>query len=72
MLLINKNELLAKDECIHLNHILSFAQLTKIYAAGFKGCKETDIVVITAGAIQKPGQTRTDFALKEIENTIDI
>ena len=43
-----------------LNHKISFAHPTKIYAAGFEGCKDADIVVITAGANQKPGQSRTE------------
>ncbi|SDB88103.1 L-lactate dehydrogenase [Williamwhitmania taraxaci] len=61
IVLIDKNESLAKGECMDLNHGLSFAQPTKIYAAGFESCKDADIVVITAGANQKPGQSRTDL-----------
>lgn len=61
IVLIDKNELLAKGECMDLNHGLSFVQPTKIYAAGFEGCKDADIVVITAGVNQKPGQSRTDL-----------
>jgi L-lactate dehydrogenase len=61
IVLIDKNELLAKGECMDLNHGLSFAHPTKIYAAGFEGCKDADIVVITAGANQKPGQSRIDL-----------
>ncbi|MFA6768182.1 MAG: L-lactate dehydrogenase [Parabacteroides sp.] len=61
IVLIDKNDSLAKGECMDLNHGISFAHPTKIYAAGFEGCKDADIVVITAGTNQKPGQSRTDL-----------
>jgi L-lactate dehydrogenase len=61
IVLVDKNELLANGECMDLNHGLSLAHPTKIYAAGFEGCEDADIVVITAGASQKPGQSRTDL-----------
>ncbi len=61
IVLIDKNDSLAKGECMDLNHGLSFAHPTKIYAAGFESCKDADIVVITAGSNQKPGQSRTDL-----------
>ena len=61
IVLIDKNESLAIGECMDLNHGLSFAHPTKIYAAGYEGCEDADIVVITAGANQKPDQTRTDL-----------
>ncbi len=61
IVLIDRNEALAKGECMDLNHGISFAHPTKIYAAGFEGCKDADIVVITAGTNQKAGQSRTDL-----------
>jgi len=61
IVLVDKNELRAKGECMDLNHGISFAHPTKIYAAGFEGCENADIVIITAGVNQKPGQSRTDL-----------
>jgi len=52
IVLIDKNELLAKGECMDLNHGLSLTHPTKIYAAGYESCEDADIVVITAGAKQ--------------------
>ena len=66
IVLIDKNESLAIGECMDLNHGLSFVHPTKIYAAGYEGCKDADIVVITAGANQKPDQTRTDLVQKNV------
>lgn len=66
IVLIDKNEVLANGECMDLNHGLSLAHPTKIYSAGFEGCNDADIIVITAGANQKPGQTRTDLTLNNV------
>ncbi len=61
IVLIDKNEILARGECMDLNHSLSFVHPTRIYTAGYEGCENADIVVITAGANRKPGQSRTDL-----------
>ncbi|MDD3320374.1 MAG: L-lactate dehydrogenase [Paludibacter sp.] len=66
IVLIDKNESLAIGECMDLNHGLSFAHPTRIYPAGYEGCVDADIVVITAGANQKPTETRTDLVTKNV------
>ena len=66
IVLIDKNESLAIGECMDLNHGMSFVHPTKIYASGYEGCVDADIVVITAGANQKPDQTRTDLVKKNV------
>jgi L-lactate dehydrogenase len=67
IVMIDKNMELAKGECMDLNHGLSFAHATNIYNAGFEGCKDADIVVITAGVNRKPGQSRIDLAQNNVE-----
>ncbi len=67
IVLIDKNTALAKGECMDLNHGLSFAHPTQIQPAGFEGCADADIVVITAGANRKPGQNRTELAQDNLE-----
>lgn len=61
IVLIDNNMLRATGEAADITQGISLAYPTSIYAAGFDGCKEADIVVITAGAKQKPGQTRIDL-----------
>ncbi|MGA1796907.1 MAG: L-lactate dehydrogenase [bacterium] len=61
IVLIDRNEKKAAGECMDLDHGLSFAQPARIYSSGYEGCKGADMVVITAGAKQKPGQTRIDL-----------
>lgn len=61
IVLVDMNKEKAMGECMDLNHGLSFAPPTKIYSSGYEGCENSDIVVITAGVRQKPGQTRIDL-----------
>ncbi len=67
IVMVDKNMELAIGECMDLNHSLSFAHPTKIYAAGFEGCEDADIVIISAGANRKPGQTRINLAKDNAE-----
>ena len=49
-------------EAMDLSHGLPYAQSKmKIKAGDYTDCKDADIVVITAGAAQKPGQTRLEL-----------
>ena len=66
IVLIDNNEKLAKGECLDLNHGLSFIDRIKISATGFEGCKDADIVVISAGAEQKTEQPRSELAVENV------
>lgn len=70
--LIDRNEERAKGECMDLNHGASFVAPTNIYSASYEGCKGADVVVVTAGAKQKPGQTRIDLVQRNAEIFKDI
>jgi len=61
IVLIDKNIDRVQGECMDLNHALSFVPPVSIISAGFEGCHDADIIVICAGASQKPGQTRMDL-----------
>ena len=61
IVLIDKNENLSRGESMDLNHGASFIKPVAISYAGYEACEGADIVVITAGAKQKSGQTRTDL-----------
>jgi L-lactate dehydrogenase len=66
--IIDNNKLKAEGECMDLNHGLSLAHPAKIYAGDYRECNGSDIVVITAGAKQKPGQSRIDL----VQNNVNI
>lgn len=62
---IDKNK--AEGDAIDLSHALAFTSPKKIYAADYSDCKDADLVVITAGAAQKPGETRLDLVNKNLK-----
>lgn len=56
-----------QGDAIDLSHALAFTSPKKIYAATYADCHDADIVVITAGAAQKPGETRLDLVNKNMK-----
>jgi L-lactate dehydrogenase len=67
LVLIDMNNEKADGDARDLNHGLAFASPMKIHAGDYNDCKEADIVVITAGANQKRGETRLDLVGKNIK-----
>lgn len=58
---IDKNK--TKGEEMDLNHGMPFAPQKMIIKAGdYNECKDAQVIVITAGITQKPGQTRLELA----------
>lgn len=63
LVLIDLDENKAKGEEMDLNHGMPFApQKMTIKAGNYDDCSDAQIVVITAGIAQKPGQTRLELA----------
>lgn len=56
---INKNK--AEGEAMDLAHGASFVKPVEITAGDYIDTKDSDIIIITAGAAQKPGETRLDL-----------
>lgn len=54
----------AMGEVMDLVHGTSFVKPVNIYAGDISETKDSDIVIITAGAAQKPGETRLDLIEK--------
>ncbi len=55
-----------KGDAIDLSDALPFTSNKKIYSADYSDCKDADLVVITSGAPQKPGETRLDLVNKNL------
>ena len=55
----NKDKAIAEAEDIL--HATTFSNASRVIAGDYKDFKNADVVIITAGANQKPGQTRTDL-----------
>lgn len=65
LVMIDLNKDKSEGDAMDLNHGLAFAPSTKkIWYGDYSDCKMADIVVITAGANQKPGETRLDLVEK--------
>ncbi len=59
--LVDINAEKAVGEMMDFNHGLSFTRPMKITAGGYADCAGSQVVVIAAGAGQKPGETRLDL-----------
>jgi L-lactate dehydrogenase len=65
LVLIDLNREKSEGDAMDLNHGMPFAPApTKIWYGGYEECQHADIVVICAGANQKPGETRLDLVEK--------
>jgi L-lactate dehydrogenase len=58
IVLIDANDKRAIAEAEDIRHAVPFAQATNVYAGSYMDLKDAKIVVIAAGASQKPGETR--------------
>lgn len=67
LVLIDINKEKSEGDAMDLNHGLPFAPSpTKIWYGQYEDCKSAEIVVICAGANQKPGETRLDLLEKNV------
>ncbi len=59
LVLLDLNEKRAEGEAMDLNHGLAFSPSSmKIYSGGYSDCNDADVVIISAGVNQKPGESR--------------
>lgn len=70
--IIDVNTDKAKGDAIDLSDALAYTSPKKIYAATYEDCRYADLIVITAGAAQKPGETRLDLVHKNLTIFKDI
>lgn len=66
IVLIDANKDKAEGEALDISHGAPFARPTKIYAGEYKDIADAAIVIVTAGAGQKPGETRLDLVKKNV------
>jgi L-lactate dehydrogenase len=64
IVLIDTNRAKAEGEAMDLNHAVPFTHPTRVWAGDYPDCKGSVITVLTAGAGQKPGETRLDLVKK--------
>ncbi len=66
LVFIDQDKERAKGEAMDISHGIPFAGQMKIYDGVYSDLKDAGIVIITAGANQKPGETRLDLVHKNI------
>ena len=66
MVLIDVNKDKAEGEALDISHGLPFSKPMQIYAGDYSDAADAAVVVVTAGAGQKPGETRLDLVKKNI------
>ncbi len=66
MVMIDANVAKAEGEALDISHGVPYARPMKIYAGTYDDIVDAAIIVISAGANQKPGETRLDLVKKNI------
>ena len=66
ILLIDADEAKAEGESMDISHGIPFAKHMKVCAGSYDDIGDAGIVIITAGANQKPNETRLDLVHKNI------
>lgn len=66
MVLLDSNHEKAEGEALDIAHGIPFARQMKIYAGDYDDIMDAAIIVITAGANQKPDETRLDLVHKNV------
>ncbi len=67
MVLIDANQNKAEGEAMDLSHGSAYQNPMKIYAGTYDDIIDAGLIVITAGANQKPNETRLDLVKKNVE-----
>lgn len=65
--MIDADNARAEGEALDISHGIPFAKPMKIYAGNYDDIENTSIIIITAGANQKPGETRLDLVHRNVE-----
>lgn len=56
----------AQGEAMDISHGIPFAKEMKVYDGDYTDVKDAGIIILTAGANQKPGETRLDLVQKNV------
>ena len=67
MVLIDSNNQRAEGEALDISHGLPFSKPMQIYSGTYDDITDAGIIAITAGAGQKPGESRLELVHKNVE-----
>lgn len=66
LVLIDADRNKAVGEALDISHALPFAKPMQLYAGDYSDISDAAIIIVTAGAGQKPGETRLDLVKKNV------
>ncbi len=66
LVLIDANPDKAVGDALDMNHGMPFVGRTKVWAGTYEDCRDADIMIISAGSAQKPGETRVELLKRNI------
>ncbi|BBI32989.1 L-lactate dehydrogenase [Cohnella abietis] len=66
LVLIDANHNKAVGDALDMNHGMPFTGGAKLWAGTYEDCREADIIIITAGAAQRDGETRVDLLKRNV------
>ncbi len=66
MVLIDVDRDRAEGEALDISHELAFARPMGIFAGTYQDAADADVIIVTAGASQKPGESRLDLVSKNV------
>lgn len=66
LVLIDVNKAKATGDALDMNHGLLFLGQAKVWAGTYEDCRKADIIIITAGVAQHPGETRVDLLKRNV------
>ena len=66
LVLIDADRNRAEGEALDISHGLPFSKPMQIYAGDYEDISDAAVVIVTAGAGQKPGETRLDLVKKNV------
>ena len=72
IVIIDINNDKAEGDALDISHAVSFVKPVRVTAGDYTECRDADIVIITAGANQSPGETRLDLLKRNAEITKSI
>lgn len=67
LVLIDSHADKAAGDALDMNHGMPFLGGAKVWAGTYADCAGADIIIITAGAAQKPGEPRVDLLKRNVE-----
>jgi len=66
LVLIDANKAKAIGDALDINHGFPFVGKASVWAGSYQDCRDADIIIITAGVPQHPGESRIDLLKRNV------